>query len=253
MPIIKTKSFDIATYSNGDVNASKLALVLPGKLDSKDYAHMRSHVNHLASLGYFAMSIDPPGTWDSVGDVNIYTVTSYAKAVEELVEHFGNKQTVLIGHSLGGSISLLVGSRNPYVSHIGMFMSPFNFKVKINDNKAKAWEEKGYAESKRDIPDKNPPEWKYFKLPYSYLIDQVKYDLTSELETCSKPKLFVYGDKDDSISAAIVKMEYEISISPKELASIDDGHGYRRNPDSISKVNTIVSSFLSKYPYETKR
>jgi pimeloyl-ACP methyl ester carboxylesterase len=253
MPNLKTKSFDIASYSSGDISTSRLALVLPGKLDSKDYAHMRSHVRHLASLGYFAMSIDPPGTWESTGDINVYTITNYAKAVEELIEHFGNKQTMLIGHSLGGSISLLVGSRNPYVSHIGMFMSPYNFIDRLNDEKSKTWEQKGYAESKRDIPDKSPPEWRYFKLPYSYLLDQVQYDLTSALKTCSKPKLFIYGEKDDSISAEIVKREYEISISPKELASVDDGHSYRKKPDSINNVNSIISSFLSKYQYETKR
>lgn len=62
MNLIKTENFQLAIYSQGNSNSSKLALVLPGKLDTKDYANMRGHVNYLANLGYFALSFDPPGT-----------------------------------------------------------------------------------------------------------------------------------------------------------------------------------------------
>jgi len=44
MDLIKTKDFDLAMYAKGDSSSPKVALVLPGKLDTKDYHHMRSHV-----------------------------------------------------------------------------------------------------------------------------------------------------------------------------------------------------------------
>ena len=69
MNLIKTESFQLATYSQGDSESKKLALVLPGKLDTKDYSHMKSHVKYLAIMGYFALSFDPPGTWESKGDI----------------------------------------------------------------------------------------------------------------------------------------------------------------------------------------
>lgn len=75
--MVKTKSFDLAVYKNGDEYASKVVLVLPDKLDTKDYASMRSHVDFLASKGFFALSFDPPGTWESPGDIWLYTTTSY--------------------------------------------------------------------------------------------------------------------------------------------------------------------------------
>ena len=91
MHVIQTDSFEIAVYSKGDINSKKFALVLPGKLDTKDYFHMKSHVDYLAHLGFFALSFDPPGTWDSPGDIRLYTMTNYLKAIHELIAYFGNR------------------------------------------------------------------------------------------------------------------------------------------------------------------
>jgi hypothetical protein len=47
--ILKLKSsLRLATYARGNEKAQKLALVLPGRLDTKDYTHMISHVDYLA-------------------------------------------------------------------------------------------------------------------------------------------------------------------------------------------------------------
>lgn len=100
--LIKTESFNLAVYQKGSPDSKKLALVLPGRLDTKDYPHMRSHVDFLASKGYLALSFDPPGSWESEGDISLYLTTNYLKAVKELINHFGNKPTLLIGHSRGG-------------------------------------------------------------------------------------------------------------------------------------------------------
>src|SRR3989338_7497483 len=113
--MVKTNSFTLATYQKGDPISSKLALVLPGKLDTKDYAHMRSHVDFLSNLGFLALSFDPPGTWESPGDISLYTTTNYLKAVDELIEYFGNKPTFLMGHSRGASVSMIAASRNPKI------------------------------------------------------------------------------------------------------------------------------------------
>lgn len=93
MNIIKTKNFELAVYTKGDQDSPKLALVLPGRLDTKDYIHNTSLVDYLASQSYIALSFDPPGTWESSGNIELYTTTNYLKAVDELIEHFGNKQT----------------------------------------------------------------------------------------------------------------------------------------------------------------
>ena len=65
---IHTQSFNLATYIKGDTQSDKFALILPGLLDTKDYLHMTSHVDFLATKGYLALSFDPAGTWESLSD-----------------------------------------------------------------------------------------------------------------------------------------------------------------------------------------
>src|SRR3989338_8571987 len=123
MQLIKTASFELAIYAHGEKTSSSLALVLPGKLDTKDYPHMKNHVGYLSARNYLALSFDPPGTWESPGGIELYTMTNYLKAINELIEYFGNKPTVLMGHSRGGSMAMLAGVQNKYVTHIIAVMS----------------------------------------------------------------------------------------------------------------------------------
>src|SRR3972149_6108106 len=168
MDLIKTKSFQLATYSKGDRNSKKLALVLPGKLDTKDYAHMHSHVEYLANKGFFALSFDPPGTWESPGDIQLYTMTNYLKAVDELVQYFGNKPTFIMGHSRGATVATIAGARNKYIAAFVAVMSSFS-KGSFQEEVNKEWKTKGYAISKRDLPPGGGAKDKEFKLPFGFL------------------------------------------------------------------------------------
>src|SRR3990167_8571891 len=125
MKFIKTKSFELAVYARGDEKASRVALVLPGRLDTKDYVHMTSHVDFLAKRGYHALSFDMPGTWESPGNIAEYTTTNYIKAVNELVDYLGNKPTLLLGHSRGGSVAILAGAVNKDVVGIIPIMATY--------------------------------------------------------------------------------------------------------------------------------
>src|SRR3990167_4113595 len=181
MNLVKTDSFELAIYSKGDLNSPKLALVLPGRLDTKDYPHMRSHVDFIASLGYFALSFDPPGTWESPGDITLYTMTNYLKAINELIDHFDNKPTFVMGHSRGASMAILSGLRNQYIfSFTSVFSSFTKGGYKDNSGSSK-WKKQGYILEKRDLPPGGGPKTKEFKLPYSFFKDQLQYDFTKEL------------------------------------------------------------------------
>lgn len=246
MTLIKTDSFQLAIYSKGSPSSQKLALVLPGKLDTKDYTHMRSHVDFLAGKGFFALSFDPPGTWESPGNIGLYTTTDYLKAVDEIINFYGNRQTFVMGHSRGATIAMLSGTNNPNVIAYASVMSTFakgGFREKKDEN----WKEKGYAISKRDLPPGGGPKEKQFKLPYSFFEDQIQYDITEDLIKSRKPKLFIYGRKDVLATPDIVKKTFNSLSEPKELLELDSGHDYRLILKKIDGVNKAVGLFLEKF------
>lgn len=248
MSLVKTNSFQLAIYSQGNPNSEKLALVLPGKLDTKDYSHMRSHVDYLAKMGYFALSFDPPGTWESPGDIKLYTMTNYLKAINELINYYGNKPTLVMGHSRGGSMAIIAGATNPHITSFVSIMSSYSrgaFQEKDNN-----WEEKGYIIAMRDFPPGGGAEEKGFELPYSFFEDQMKYDLTENVLSSIKPKLFFLGKHDTLVYPRTIRKTYELFANPKAIYELDSDHDYRFNEKLIEEVNTVLGEFLNKYSQE---
>ena len=241
MTTITTSSFELAVYQRGNSDEGKLALVLPGRLDTKDYPHMHSHVDLLSGLGYFALSFDPPGTWGSPGGIGLYTMTNYFRAINELIEHFANRPTILVGHSRGGSLAMLAGTTNPYVTHFAAIMSHASSAIPASEAE---YIKSGRNVSYRDIPGDESAK-RRFQLPYSYFEDAAKYDMTDNLRTCSKPKLFVAGTRDVVVDPAGVKAMYEQAAEPKVLAQIESSHDYRRSQDKIAEVNQLLEKFLT--------
>ena len=246
MSLIKTDSFEIAIYSKGDINSKKLALVLPGKLDTKDYSHMKSHVNYLASLGFFALSFDPPGTWESPGDISLYSMTNYLKSINELIKYYDNKPTFVMGHSRGASMAIVASLKNPNITAFASVFSSLNASGSWERSDTKLWKEQGYLLSKRDLPPGGGEKVKEFKIPYSFFIDQLKYNITEELSRSTKQKLFMLGKHDPLVKPEVVKELYEIASPPKELYELDSDHDYRLHPNLIEEVNEVLGKFLSK-------
>jgi len=247
MALIKTDSFEIATYSQGDPNSEKLVLVLPGKLDTKDYVHMRSHVDFLSTKGFFALSFDPPGTWESPGDISIYNMTNYLEAINELIKYYDNKPTFVMGHSRGASMAILSALRNPYIAAFASVFSSFTKGGYKDKSDTVKWKRQGYLLEKRDIPPGGGPKVKEFKLPYSFFEDQLQYDITEEVSKSKKPKLFFLGKHDELALPEMVRGLYQITSEPKELYEMDSDHDYRSHQNLIDEVNQVVSTFLNKF------
>jgi pimeloyl-ACP methyl ester carboxylesterase len=190
MELIKTKSFELASISQGDKNSGKLALLLPGRLDTKDYVSFVSHLKYFADRGFYAVAFDPPGTWDSPGETDLFTTTSYIKAVNELIEYFGNRPTLLLGHSRGASVAILVAGSNPVVNAIIPIMANYGEPSAPTEEALK----NGFQLSSRDIPpgSSKTEKQKIFKLSVNYWTDGKKYNPEEALKKCAVPKLLIY-------------------------------------------------------------
>lgn len=242
MNFVQTPSFKLAIYEKGDRNAQKLALVLPGRLDTKDYVHMTSHVDFLAEQGFHAISFDMPGTWESPGNLSDYTTTNYIKIVNELIEQFGNKPTLLLGHSRGGSVSILAGATNNKVIGVIPIMATYGEAVAPNPETIK----EGVSISYRDLPpgSARTPKQKKFELPLNYFEDAKKYNPAQALKSYKGPKLLIYGADDSFTPIKLARRVFDSLSEPKMFLELNTDHDYRYHPEMIQKVNIAVSEFL---------
>jgi pimeloyl-ACP methyl ester carboxylesterase len=240
---LETQNFKLAFYAQGDETAEKLALVLPGRLDTKDYVHMYSAVDLLAGKGFYAISIDPPFSWESPGDTDNYSTTSYLKAVNELIDQI-NKPTLLMGHSRGGAVGSL-SSSNPHVKALALVMANYGKTSDPAPNEI----ENNYAVTYRDLPPGNSrtAEKRKFMLPLSYFEDSRQYDPAGQLAKFKGPKLLVCATNDTFISPEKVREVYSSLQGPKEFLELDTEHDYRYHPNMIAAVNEALAEFVDKY------
>jgi len=245
MELIKTKSFELATLIEGDRNSEKLAIIIPGRLDTKDYASCVSHVKYLSKKGFLAVAFDPPGTWDSPGDIELYTTTNNIKAVNEIIKRLGNKPTLLVGHSRGGAISMLVAVSNPSVMGIVVVMASFGIPTPPEVESLKD----GYKVSHRDLPpgSSKTKEQKEFRLPMRYFEDAEQYDPVTAIQGLKKPKLVCYGTKDRFVAPEEVRQIYENTPNPKMIQEFDSEHDYRLFPKVIEGVEKAMDKFLREH------
>lgn len=243
MNLIKTKSFELAVYAKGNVNASMLAIIIPGRLDTKDYIHNTSLVDTLAAKNYYALSFDPPGTWESPGSIELYTTTAYLQAISELISHY-DKPTVLLGHSRGGSVAML-STTNPSVVAVAVIMANYGTPSAPNSDAFQT----GFQLDYRDLPpgSSEATKRKQFTLPMNYFLDGAQYDPVTILQKFKKPKLLIYGTRDKFTKPTRVKEVYKTIPEPKMIYSVDSEHDYRRHPKVINEVNRVVIKFLDKF------
>ncbi len=243
--IVNTASFSVDVMTAGDPEAERVAFVLPGRLDTKDYPHMRAMVALFADRGYFAVSFDPPGTWQSPGGLDQYTLHNYRQAVLELHSYFGGKPVVYAGHSFGGFMSMACSVDCKHTLACIDIMGASHFNRSSGVSKNSQWEQDGYLDEFRDEPD-YPTTMRTFKLPWQFQQTRMGVDVRPQLAHLTVPKLFVYGEHDETIMPADVRDAYAAAADPKKLVGFDSDHDFRRNLKQVEVMMQVVANFLDE-------
>lgn len=241
MKLVKTKNFEIATNQFGDEKSDKLALLLPGRLDTKDYINFTKHGEFLAERGFFAIAIDPPYTWESPGDIKNYCTTAYVQAVNELIEYFGNRPTLLLGHSRGGAVAM-ISSENPYVK--GLVLVNAAYDTPTSPDLAKVIN--NCLPEFRDLApgDVRTIKKVTFELPLNYFEDGAKYNPASYLQSYKGAKVIVHAKEDEFCDIEKVKRIFENLDEPKIMIELEGGHDYRLSPVAIELVNQGIKELV---------
>lgn len=224
-----------------DIVAEKLAILLPGYLDSKEYPHLVALAEDLTERSYTTVRFDPTGTWESDGNIAEYTTSQYLQDIKDVLKYMlgkGNYLHVLLGgHSRGGQVSILYAARDPRISCVlGIMASsgPVTGQERAN------WAKAGVRVSWRDFPDRRN-EKKEFRVSFSYALDMDRYDTAGDAKKIKAPIILAAGELDDVVSPDEVREIYDNANEPKEfllLAGI--GHDYRHNPEEVKRVNSAI-------------
>ncbi len=239
---LTTESGQIAlSITKPDIKTNQVAILCPGFLDSKDYAHLVGLANDLAEIGYTVVRFDAAGIWQSSGGE--YTTTHYLqdlKAVLDYILQDSDFTKVLLGgHSKGGFVALYQACFDPRITTVLAIMSTFPFVKESNGAVIEKWKNSGKRLSTRDLPAGLGT--KEFVTDYSYVADRLQYDLLAAFKNCQAKLIFVAGSEDKIALASDVKSLFDQTPEPKEFIVVEGiGHDYRKNPAEISLVNKEI-------------
>ncbi|NTU46514.1 alpha/beta hydrolase [Candidatus Roizmanbacteria bacterium] len=221
----------------------KLALLLPGYLDSPDYLHMKIFEKGLKELGYTVERIDPCSLWEN-GDVNHYTISNYIKQVKEKIESYENnnfEEIILIGHSMGGFTAILAGCKIPQVTKIIALCPPSTL-----EDSAKKWNDQGVRHSKRDLPD-NPNQFRVFDIPYAFVEDGLHYSALEAVKHIHKPLMILIALNDTVVLPEKTEVIVKNADRPYVVRQPNMGHNFRHSEEQCSLVMDEIKKFLDAY------
>jgi len=218
----------------------KVALLLPGYLDSPDYLHLKIFEKRLNELGYTVERLDPCHLWET-GDVNNYSITNYIQQIREKVESYKEQnpeEVVLIGHSLGGFTSIIAGSRIPEVTKIISLCPPPD-----RIGPSLRWEENKPRHSERELPD-DPKQFRTFDVPYTFVIDGLQYSAAEEVKNIHKPIMIFIALEDKSIPPADTEQIVANANNPYVVRQPNMGHDFRNSQEECNIVMAEIEKFL---------
>jgi pimeloyl-ACP methyl ester carboxylesterase len=229
-----------------DMGTDKLAILCPGYLDSKDYAHLVALANMLAARGYVAVRLDPTGTWESGGEISDYTTTQYLEDIRTVLEFMLGeddfKQVLLGGHSRGGQLSILYAARDNRISTVLGIMASTG--KPYSDDDEEKWEKEGVRISQRDLPSDRERR-KEFRVPFSHALDKNRYNGFEDIIKIHAPVILIAGELDDLVTPEETRELFDKANEPKKMAVIANiGHNYRLNDNEIEIVNGKISELL---------
>lgn len=177
--------------------------------------------------------------WPSFpNDLSKYGFTNTITHIKKTVNPLNNKQTVLLGFSMGGIIACEIARTfKPY--KLGLIVTPYQAGSEDDlQGKYKSWKELGY----RDLTSSR---FGNLRVPFSFIEDARKYNALDLIYKINCPVLFIVGEKDDKVPNSATKKIFEKANEPKQWIQIKDmEHKYQYQPEILSQVNQKLIEFI---------
>lgn len=217
----------------------KVALLLPGYLDSPDYQNMIVFEKGLKKLGYKVERLDPCNLWKT-GDVDRYTISNFLTQIEDKVSSYNYQnpeEIVLIGHSQGAMVAIIAGSKLFDISKVVALCPPDSRKDSIHK-----WGKKGRT-SKRDLPN-NPQKIREFTIPYSFIKDAMQYSASESVKKLHKPLMIFIALEDDVVPPEISEKIVKNANNSYVVRQPNMGHDFRNSKKECELVMKEIEKFL---------
>jgi len=108
------------------------------------------------------------------------------------------KDIVLLGHSRGGGLSVLKGSRDDRIDKVISWASVCDFENRIPKNKIDIWKKRGVVYAYNGRTKQQMPM--YFQFREDYYANKKNLSIPMAAKKLLKPSLIIHGDQDSTVN-----------------------------------------------------
>lgn len=208
---------------------------------------MMDHIGNKLEDDYYITNIDLPGFGDSEEPKEALTIYDYSNIIEELLRNLKIKNPTIIGHSMGGSISIVYASKNK-VDKLILLAAPFKREDRRNSFKSKLLKLlkkipiiKNFEEFGKKILGSSDYK-RSSKIMRDILVNFVNEDITHCLKKIEASTLLIWGTADKAVS--IEDARYAETIM-KDAGLIEyEGCGHYAYLERLDQTISVIKSFV---------
>ncbi len=272
------ETISIAYTDEGNVDNKEVLLFIHGL---SSYIPAWSKLIPLLKDRYRCIAIDLPGYGKSSVGVHSGSMNFYADAISKFIQKLSLQKVCLVGHSMGGQISIVTALEHPSQIEKLILLAPAGFETFTDDEKA--WVKKNnspeilallsekqirfnYGINFFSMPDDVEPmindrinlkRWKnhkaYCRIVSNSLNGLLDYPVFNKLHLISQPTLVLFGKNDRLIPHSIlhknitpekIAVDGSNQIPNSRLVLIDScGHflQYEKNEIIVSAITTFLA------------
>lgn len=231
-----------------------LAFIMHGLGGFKEQDHISTYAEAFKDKGFTVIRFDTTNTFgESDGKYEEATITNYYEDLEDVIAWAGEQPWyqepfVLAGHSLGGICTALFAENHPEKV---LALAPTSTVVsgnlsaeahKRDDPEAFAeWERTGW-----DAQESKSKPGIIKRLPWSHIVDRLKYDLLPELNKLTMPVLLIVGEHDTGTPPDHQQILFDALPGPKEFHIIKGSPHTFRDKEHLKEVKDIFLKWIDK-------
>jgi pimeloyl-ACP methyl ester carboxylesterase len=195
---------------------------------------------------YQIILLDLPGFGSSSKPNTDFDIYDYAKFTQEFLEKIKINKCILVGHSFGGRIGILLASHTDLVKKLilissgGIETKNFITKIRILIIKLLKPVTKLLPKSFKAIF--GSPDYKSAGIMRKTFIKVVNQDLTKHFSQIKIPTLIIWGEKDQVLPVKMAKLFKK--LIDKSILKIVWGADHDSHINNADKTSEIITEFL---------
>lgn len=230
---------------------TSVVILVHGFMGSKDHSFMKHLAQGLCEAGFISIRFDFTNEiGESEGDIEEISFENEIEDLKDVINYArtldgSNGQIALIGHSLGGAVSLVTAKREDIMCTVSM-SSPVETRKEslmafgVSKEELDNWERKGYIKIKSPYMDRE------VRLPWKFFEERSSYDFGEILEN-TKNHLVIQGNADKVVPLEAGKRIYKKVKEPKRIVIIDELTHFYKDENALNKVLDKTKEWLNEF------